>query len=124
MSVRFIVYFNDTAPTEIYTYGHTLALHDALPVFATGAYGTETGLFAYSIDDAASADNTGTITSRATGDYGQAWGIYAAGYGDVSASNSATGTIIATAGGYYGRATGISASSLAGAATIDRKSVG
>src|SRR3546814_371255 len=68
--------------------------------------------------DAASADNTGTITSRATGDYGQAWGIYAAGYGDVSASNSATGTIIATAGGYYGRATGISAYSIAGDATI------
>src|SRR3546814_9560251 len=26
-------FFNDTAPTEIYTYGHTLSLHDALPIF-------------------------------------------------------------------------------------------
>src|SRR3546814_1765460 len=25
---------NDTATTEIYTYGHTLSLHDALPIFA------------------------------------------------------------------------------------------
>src|SRR3546814_5382624 len=24
--------FNDTATTEIYTYGHTLSLHDALPI--------------------------------------------------------------------------------------------
>src|SRR3546814_1109170 len=26
--------FNDTATTEIYTYGHTLSLHDALPILA------------------------------------------------------------------------------------------
>src|SRR3546814_8596299 len=25
--------FNDTATTEIYTYGHTLSLHDALPIW-------------------------------------------------------------------------------------------
>src|SRR3546814_20888847 len=25
-------FFNDTAPTEIDTYGHTLSLHDALPI--------------------------------------------------------------------------------------------
>src|SRR3546814_17260955 len=25
-------FFNDTAPTEIYTYGHPLSLHDALPI--------------------------------------------------------------------------------------------
>src|SRR3546814_18273200 len=25
-------FFNDTAPTELYTYGHTLSLHDALPI--------------------------------------------------------------------------------------------
>src|SRR3546814_18680937 len=29
-----IVFFNDTATTEIYTYGHTLSLHDALPIYA------------------------------------------------------------------------------------------
>src|SRR3546814_6981498 len=27
-----IVFFNDPATTEIYTYGHTLSLHDALPI--------------------------------------------------------------------------------------------
>src|SRR3546814_20722972 len=27
-------FFNDTATTEIYTYGHTLSLHDALPIYA------------------------------------------------------------------------------------------
>src|SRR3546814_17506728 len=26
------IFFNDAATTEIYTYGHTLALHDALPI--------------------------------------------------------------------------------------------
>src|SRR3546814_11322315 len=30
----FIFFFNDTAPTEIYTYFHTLSLHDALPILA------------------------------------------------------------------------------------------
>src|SRR3546814_11354164 len=28
----FFFFFNDTAPPEIYTYGHTLSLHDALPI--------------------------------------------------------------------------------------------
>src|SRR3546814_15320199 len=28
-----ILFFNDTATTEIYTYGHTLSLHDALPIY-------------------------------------------------------------------------------------------
>src|SRR3546814_4534958 len=28
-------FFNDTATTEIYTYGHTLSLHDALPICAS-----------------------------------------------------------------------------------------
>src|SRR3546814_14924678 len=28
--------FNDTENTEIYTYGHTLSLHDALPISCTG----------------------------------------------------------------------------------------
>src|SRR3546814_6114298 len=27
-----ILFFNDTATTEIYTYGHTRSLHDALPI--------------------------------------------------------------------------------------------
>src|SRR3546814_1597625 len=28
----FVFFFNNPATTEIYTYGHTLALHDALPI--------------------------------------------------------------------------------------------
>src|SRR3546814_1884899 len=31
------VVFNETATTEIYTYLHTLALHDALPIYARSA---------------------------------------------------------------------------------------
>src|SRR3546814_9284073 len=31
MCYLFFFFFNDTATTEIYTYGHTLSLHDALP---------------------------------------------------------------------------------------------
>src|SRR3546814_18881742 len=27
-------FFNDTAPTETYTYLHTLSLHDALPIYS------------------------------------------------------------------------------------------
>src|SRR3546814_8975405 len=31
------LFFNDTATTEIYTYGHTLSLHDALPIYRARA---------------------------------------------------------------------------------------
>src|SRR3546814_15521336 len=31
------VFFNDTATTAIYTYGNTLSLHDALPIFGDRA---------------------------------------------------------------------------------------
>src|SRR3546814_1566414 len=34
MVLDMILFFNDTATTEIYTYGHTLSLHDALPIYA------------------------------------------------------------------------------------------
>src|SRR3546814_20909009 len=30
----FYFFFNDPATTDIYTYGHTLSLHDALPIYA------------------------------------------------------------------------------------------
>src|SRR3546814_4824571 len=33
----FFCFFIDTAPPEIYTYGHTLSLHDALPISAGNA---------------------------------------------------------------------------------------
>src|SRR3546814_15245188 len=29
----FFLFFNDTATTDIYTYVHTLSLHDALPIY-------------------------------------------------------------------------------------------
>src|SRR3546814_10433427 len=32
-----VVLFNVTATTEIYTYGHTLSLHEALPISAANA---------------------------------------------------------------------------------------
>src|SRR3546814_6065940 len=32
MLMCFVFFFNDTATTEIYTYLHTLSLHDALPI--------------------------------------------------------------------------------------------
>src|SRR3546814_20410569 len=32
----FCFLFNDTATTVIYTYGHTLSLHDALPISLSG----------------------------------------------------------------------------------------
>src|SRR3546814_7149016 len=35
--VYFFFFFNDTATTEIYTYGHTLSLHDALPILGERA---------------------------------------------------------------------------------------
>src|SRR3546814_16050377 len=31
-NVLSVFFFNDTATTEIYTYGHPLSLHDALPI--------------------------------------------------------------------------------------------
>src|SRR3546814_1602368 len=33
------LFFNDTATTEIYTYLHTLSLHDALPIYLDPALG-------------------------------------------------------------------------------------
>src|SRR3546814_17907458 len=34
--VSIIFFLNDTANTEIYTYCHTLSLHDALPIYLPG----------------------------------------------------------------------------------------
>src|SRR3546814_19412800 len=40
-----LFFFNDTANTEIYTYGHTLSLHDALPISieegSVGGFGSQ-----------------------------------------------------------------------------------
>src|SRR3546814_20824885 len=35
--LRCFFFFNDTATTELYTYGHTLSLHDALPISRSAA---------------------------------------------------------------------------------------
>src|SRR3546814_127913 len=35
LSLLLVFFLNDPAPTEIYTYCHTLSLHDALPISAT-----------------------------------------------------------------------------------------
>src|SRR3546814_13625780 len=41
----FFFFFNDTATTDIYTYGHPLSLHDALPIsFLRMACGARPGL--------------------------------------------------------------------------------
>src|SRR3546814_13097000 len=43
----FVFFFNDTATTEIYTYGHTLSLHDALPIWprvSTGSASEDIGI--------------------------------------------------------------------------------
>src|SRR3546814_18084376 len=39
-----VFFFNDTATTEIYTYGHTLSLHDALPISLEAARRLPSGL--------------------------------------------------------------------------------
>src|SRR3546814_19092116 len=40
----FFFFFNDTATTEIYTYLHTLSLHDALPILIAGNFSDASGL--------------------------------------------------------------------------------
>src|SRR3546814_4463497 len=39
-NVRIIFFLNDTPPTDIYTYRHTLSLHDALPISGGGRHRT------------------------------------------------------------------------------------
>src|SRR3546814_15537390 len=41
--ILFFFFFNDTATTEIYTYVHTLSLHDALPISIDGEVLREDG---------------------------------------------------------------------------------
>src|SRR3546814_13415992 len=63
-------FFNDTATTEIYTYGHTLSLHDALPIYrgqrirdVRGAEFTEHGL---PVDASAGAIGLSGMITRPT----------------------------------------------------------
>src|SRR3546814_19224985 len=39
--LSFVFFVNDTATTVIYTYGHTLSLHDALPIYGAAELGVE-----------------------------------------------------------------------------------
>src|SRR3546814_7173466 len=41
-----VFFFNDTASPEIYTYGHTLSLHDALPISVARSQAAACGQFA------------------------------------------------------------------------------
>src|SRR3546814_18360876 len=52
MCVMCMFFFNDTATTEIYTYLHTLALHDALPISSAITHAKGTGTVT-AIDSAA-----------------------------------------------------------------------
>src|SRR3546814_7890769 len=51
----FIFFFNDTATTEIYTYLHTLSLHDALPIFCDNVARSSGALCAADTMNAATA---------------------------------------------------------------------
>src|SRR3546814_10926119 len=41
--IAYYFFFNDTATTEIYTYLHTLSLHDALPIWIVDTTGAGDG---------------------------------------------------------------------------------
>lgn len=73
----------------------------------------EADTYAHGIGNSA----TGIITTRATGDDGQAWGIYAVAGNDVQVYNDGSITTIAT--GAHGTATGLFAYSIDDAASAD-----
>src|SRR3546814_11529245 len=52
----FFFFFNDTATTEIYTYCHTLSLHDALPIYRRSGLRPRRLLIRRLIRNAASED--------------------------------------------------------------------
>src|SRR3546814_20430117 len=69
-------FFNDTATTEIDTYGHTLSLHDALPIWeidvnseaGTGVEGVTGGQFAERlISDGQTLHTVEAVLDRAAG---------------------------------------------------------
>src|SRR3546814_6714657 len=59
--------FNDTATTEIYTYGHTLSLHDALPIFRTLQQETGTALIMITHDLGVVAEIAGRVAVKYAG---------------------------------------------------------
>src|SRR3546814_9038787 len=60
----FVLFFNDSATTEIYTYCHTLSLHDALPISSVRQ--TDTLVRWDRFETGASGPNAGR-TARASG---------------------------------------------------------
>src|SRR3546814_3492441 len=61
-------FFNNTVTTEFYTYGHTLTLHDALPIFyATYATGFKASSINLSRDSRPTAEDLPAIISGGLG---------------------------------------------------------
>src|SRR3546814_15578274 len=83
-------FFNDTATTEIYTYGHTLSLHDALPIFA-GSGAARSDIFARHSKSGADFSMAAREAERAAAkeahgdeiDKVHAWAIAIAGTADI-----------------------------------------
>src|SRR3546814_13897666 len=69
-------FFNDTAPTEIYTYGHTLSLHDALPISGSRRNNRGDARLPGTSDPPAAGDQ---VMAQTTADYMlsrlAAWGV-------------------------------------------------
>src|SRR3546814_13960908 len=51
-----LLFYNDTSTTEVYTYGHTLSLHDALPIC------TDTSRAWYKLNDVRNNANSGWVS--------------------------------------------------------------
>src|SRR3546814_9051091 len=68
----YVFFFNDTATTEIYTYGHTLSLHDALPICRVDlprhVRQVEVALGAQVVHDGSQRAHGAVRTARAGGD--------------------------------------------------------
>src|SRR3546814_10105827 len=71
--------FNDTATTGIYTYGHTLSLRDALPIYAGVPVGLEAAAVAHERqrDGTENADRLPAGGERCIGRGRAAVGVYA-----------------------------------------------
>ena len=97
---------------------HFAGFSNNASISATGytwAAGFELEADTYASDVRNSA--TGAMTMEATGDFGQAWGIYVVAGGDAAIYND--GSIDVSAGGYAGTAIGLFDYSIAGDASAD-----
>src|SRR3546814_12848688 len=85
--------YKATATTEIYTYGHTRSLHDALPISDTGSYAGDGG---GGRGDEGHYDYARVVRVIPVGGAPGGYPAYAGGYGDPS------GNTRYESGGYYG----------------------